>query len=257
MNLGLQDSCFLVTGASRGIGKAIAESLLSEGANVGLVARGQEQLAQTVDELREQYGEERAVGWPTDCADEFALLELRQQITQRWEHLDGVIANIGDGRSVPDAIPAADQWSKLWQTNFETALNTARVFLPLLQESKGNLLFISSITGLEAIGAPVDYSTAKTAVIAFAQNLARKVAPEVRVNVIAPGNVHFPGSSWEDKINANPKKIEQMLQSTVPMNRFGTPEEIANVAAFLCSAPASFITGSVLRVDGGQTVSLL
>ena len=222
-----------------------------------MVARGQEQLEKTVAELHQKFGKERVVGWPTDCADEFALLELRLQIIQQWEHLDGVIANVGDGRSVPDAIPDAEQWSKVWQTNFETALNTARVFLPLLKESMGSLLFISSIAGLEAIGAPVDYSTAKSAVIAFAKNLARKVAPEVRVNVIAPGNVHFPRSSWEEKIQTDPKIIEQMLQTKVPMKRFGTPQEIADAAVFLCSARASFITGSVMVVDGGQTVSLL
>ena len=257
MNLELDQKHLLITGASRGIGRAIAESLLSEGANVGLVARGQVQLDKTVDELRQQYGVERVVGWSSDCADEVALLELRQQITQRWKGLDGVIANVGDGRSVPDAIPEAEQWSKVWHTNFETALNTARVFLPLLQESKGNILFISSIAGLEAIGAPVDYSTAKTAVIALAKNLARKVAPKVRVNVIAPGNVHFTGSSWEDKIQNDHEIIEQMLYTTVPMERFGTPQEIADAATFLCSARASFITGSVMVVDGGQTVSLL
>jgi 3-oxoacyl-[acyl-carrier protein] reductase len=256
MNLNIQNKCFLITGASRGIGRAIAESLLREGGNVGLVARGQLQLEQTVDELRQQYGKERVVGWQTNCTDEVALLELRQQITLLWERLDGVIANVGDGRSVPDAIPEAKQWSKVWHTNFETSLNTGRVFLPLLKESKGNILFISSIAGLEAIGAPVDYSTAKTAVIAFAKNLARKVAPEVRVNVIAPGNVHFPASSWEEKIQTDPEIIEQMLQTTVPMKRFGTPEEIADAATFLCSARASFITGSVIVVDGGQTVGI-
>ena len=205
MDLGIQNRNFLITGASRGIGRAIAVSLLSEGANVGLVARGQVQLEQTVDELRQQYGEERVVGWSTDCADEVAMDELCHKLTQQWERLDGVIANVGDGRSVLDALPDADQWSKVWHINFETALNTARVFLPRLQESRGNLLFISSITGLEAIGAPVDYSTAKTAVIAFAQNLARKVAPEVRVNVIAPGNVHFPTSSWGKKFKLTQK----------------------------------------------------
>ena len=119
MNLELDQKHLLVTGASRGIGRAIAESLLSEGANVGLVARGQVQLDQTVDELRQQYGVERVVGWSTDCADEVALLELRQQITQRWKGLDGVIANVGDGQSVPDAIPEAEQWTRVWHANFD------------------------------------------------------------------------------------------------------------------------------------------
>jgi len=257
MKLELVQKNFLVTGASRGIGRAIAERLLREEANVWLTARGQEQLEQTIKELGLRFGEGRVIGCPTDCADESALQELLQQITKKWNRLDGVVANVGDGRSVSDAIPNTEQWSKVWQTNFDTALNSARVVLPLLQESRGNLLFISSITGLEAIGAPVAYSTAKTAVIAFAQNLARKVAPEVRVNVIAPGNVHFPESSWEEKIKANSEKVEQMLQATVPMKRFGTPEEIADAATFLCSVRASFITGSVLVVDRGQTVSLL
>ena len=257
MNLEIYQKKFIVTGASRGIGKAIAVSLLREGASVGLVARGQEQLEQTVEKMRQQFCEERVEGWPNDCTDEFALQKLRQQVAQKWKQLDGIVSNVGDGRSVPDPIPDAKQWSDVWCTNFESALNTARVFLPMLQHSRGNMLFISSITGLEAFGAPVDYSTAKTAVIAFAQNLARKVAPEVRVNVIAPGNVYFPGSNWEEKMQDDPSKVEDMLQSAVPMKRFGSPEEIGDAAAFLCSPRASFITGSILRIDGGQTVSLL
>ena len=98
---------------------------------------------------------------------------------------------------------------------------------------------------------------AKTAVIAFAQNLARKVAPRVRVNVIAPGNILFPGGSWDEKVKAQPEAVDTMLRSQVPLQRFGTPEEIADAAVFLCSPRASFITGSVLRVDGGQVNSLL
>jgi 3-oxoacyl-[acyl-carrier protein] reductase len=126
MNLGIQNLNFIITGASRGIGRAIAESLLIEEANVGLVSRGQAQLDQTVDELRQQYGVERVVGWSTDCADEVALLELRQQRTLRWKVLDGVIANVGDGRSVKDAIPEAEQWSKVWHTNFDEGFCRAR-----------------------------------------------------------------------------------------------------------------------------------
>ena len=118
-------------------------------------------------------------------------------------------------------------------------------------------LFISSIAGMEAFGAPTDYSTAKTAIIALAKNLARKLAPIVRVNVIAPGNVYFEGGSWDEKINRDKKRVDEIISITVPMNRFASPEEIADSAVFLSSPRASFITGSVLRVDGGQVNSLL
>jgi len=182
---------------------------------------------------------------------------VRDQLLSEWGEIHGIVANVGDGRSVPDPLPDKAQWSSIWQTNFETALTTTRVFLPALQQSQGSLLFIASITGLAALGAPVDYSVAKTAVIALAQNLARKVAPTVRVNVIAPGNIFFPGGSWEGKLKANPDGVESMLRQQVPLQRFGTPEEIADAAVFLCSPRASFITGSVLRVDGGQVSSLL
>ncbi len=257
MNLELNHKHFLVTGASQGIGKAIAERLLNEGATVGLVSRGSEQLENTVVEFIQKFGINRVLKLIADCADETALHTIKLHILQKWKKLDGVVANVGDGHSVLDAVPDKEQWSRAWQTNFETALCTTRVFLPILQANKGCLLFTSSICGLEAFGAPVDYSTAKTAVIAFAQNIARKVAPEVRVNVITPGNVNFPGSSWDEKLRTKPRQVKAMLESKVPMQRFGEPEEIADAAAFLCSSRASFITGTVLRVDGGQISGIL
>ena len=86
--------------------------------------------------------------------------------------------------------------------------------------------------------------------------MARKLAQEVRINVLAPGNVLFPGGSWDEKIKDNPDKVDKIIKSAVPMNRFGSPEEMADAAVFLCSERASFITGSVLVVDGGQTVGI-
>jgi 3-oxoacyl-[acyl-carrier protein] reductase len=127
----------------------------------------------------------------------------------------------------------------------------------MLEKSNGNLLFISSITALEAFGAPVDYSTAKTAVNAFAKNIARKVANNVRVNVVAPGNIKFTDNPWDKKSKSNPKLVKKLIKETVPMNRFGTPDEIADAVVFMCSKRASFITGSTLVVDGGQTVKVL
>jgi 3-oxoacyl-[acyl-carrier protein] reductase len=257
MEFRLDHRKFLVTGASRGIGFAIADALLEEGAKVALVARGKEGISEAEKKFSQRFGQDRIRALSADCSEEDQLLLVRDQLLSEWGEIHGVIANVGDGRSVPDPLPDNAQWTSVWQTNFETALKTTRVFLPVLQQSQGSLLFIASITGLAALGAPVDYSVAKTAVIALAQNLARKVAPTVRVNVIAPGNIFFTGGSWEGKLKANPDEVESMLRQQVPLQRFGTPEEIADAAIFLSSPRASFITGTVLRVDGGQVSSLL
>ena len=105
------------------------------------------------------------------------------------------------------------------------------------------------------MGAPTDYSVAKSALIALSKNLSRKVAPNVRVNVVAPGNIYFKGGTWDEKIKSNKARVDTMLESQVPMKRFGTPDEIADAVVFLSSARSSFITGSTLVVDGGQTHS--
>jgi 3-oxoacyl-[acyl-carrier protein] reductase len=256
MNLGLDGKRCIVTGASQGIGEAIAEHFLEENADVFIVSRGSEQLFKTEQRLQSRFGRPRVQALTCDCTDINDLETLKDKVEQHWGGVDIVVANIGDGRSVPDPLPGAMQWKKTWDNNFESALFTARTFLTLLQESKGCLLFVSSITAMEAIGAPVDYSTAKTAVAALAKNMARKLAREVRVNVLAPGNVNFPGGSWDEKIKKDSKRVEQIIEDTVPMNRFGTPDEMADAAVFLCSDRAKFITGSIMVVDGGQTVGV-
>ena len=256
MDLGLTSKRVLITGASRGIGAAAAKGFLSEGSKVCLVSRGSKQLFEMQATLASDYDAEQVLVETCDCTNEQALHSLRDRIYHCWGGVDIVVANIGDGRSVPDALPNTDQWQKTWNNNFESALHTARTFLPLLQESKGCLLFVSSITAMEAFGAPVDYSTAKSAVSALAKNMARKLAQEVRVNVLAPGNVYFPGGSWDEKIKQDADRVKTIIQSTVPMNRFGSPEEMADAALFLCSERAKFITGSTLVVDGGQTVGV-
>jgi 3-oxoacyl-[acyl-carrier protein] reductase len=256
MDLKLTNKRVLITGASKGVGAGIASVFLKEGANVFLVSRGAKQLNKTKNSFILKHGKNRIKSELCDCTDESSLELLKERVCDEWQGLDIVIVNVGSGKSVLDAIPSKDDWSKVWDTNFESALYTARVFLPLLRESKGCMLFVSSIAAMEAFGAPVNYSTAKTAMSALAKNIARKVAKDVRVNVIAPGNVYFPGGSWDEKIKEDPEKVENLIKSTVPMNRFGTIEEVANAAIFLCSEKASFITGSTLVIDGGQTVGI-
>ncbi len=257
MNLNLDNKKVLITGASRGIGLAIAESFLQEDAKICLVSRGSNALFKNEKKLQDTYGLESVFACKCDCTNIESLNSLKNEVKDKWNSLDVVVVNVGDGRSVPDALPDDEQWQKTWNSNFESALQTARAFLPMLKKSKGTLLFISSIIGMEAFGAPTDYSTAKSAIIALAKNMARKLASDnVRVNVIAPGNVYFEGGSWDEKIQQDKKRVDEIIKSTVPMNRFATPQEIADSAVFLCSDRASFITGTTLVVDGGQTVGV-
>ena len=257
MNLNINNKKILITGASRGIGLAIAESFLQEGAKTCLVSRGSNALLENEKKLQDIYGLENSFACKCDCTNIESLNSLKNRVKDKWGSLDIVVVNVGDGRSVSDALPDDEQWQKTWNNNFESALQTARTFLPMLEESKGCLLFVSSIAGIEAFGAPTDYSTAKTAIIALAKNMARKLAPDVRVNVIAPGNVYFEGGSWDEKIKQDKKRVDEIIKSTVPMNRFATPQEIADSALFLCSDRASFITGTALVIDGGQTVGVM
>lgn len=256
MNLGLADKRVLISGGSRGIGLAIAEAFLQEGARVVLLARTPKSLQEAGDRLSAEHGKGRVLSFSMDSADASDWLHALKQIKLDWGGLDIVVANVGNGRSVPDALPQAKQFARVWRANFTTSEVTARATLPLLVDSGGCLLFVSSIVGLEAIEAPTDYSVAKTAVVALSKQLARKLAPKVRVNCLAPGNVYFPGGTWEAKIQADPKRVKAMIDATVPMKRFGTPQEMADAAVFLCSGRACFITGACLVVDGGQTVSV-
>ena len=253
MDLELLGKKVLITGASQGIGKATAFRFLEEGADLIIVSRGLDQLNALTEKLIKNYGENRIVSSVCDCTNEGDLASLKLLIKKKFGGIDVVVANVGDGNSVDDAIPSFDQWSKTWNSNFESALLTARTFLNMLKISKGNLLFVSSIAGIEAFGAPVDYSTAKAAIIALAKNMSRKLT-DVRVNVIAPGNVYFKGGAWDKKIKKDKDLIDKIIKENVPMNRFASPKEIADSIVFLCSGRASFITGSTLVVDGGQTV---
>ena len=256
MDLKLNNKKVLITGASRGIGLAVAESFLQEGAKTYLVSRGSSALYENEKKLQNIYGLDNVVACKCDCTNVESLNSLKNEVEDKWNSLDVVIVNVGDGRSVSDALPDDMQWKKTWNSNFESTLQTARTFLPMLERSQGVLLFVSSIAGMEAFGAPTDYSTAKTAIIALSKNMARKLAPNVRVNVIAPGNVYFEGGSWDEKIQQDKKRVDEIIKSTVPMNRFATPQEIADSAVFLCSDRASFVTGVTLVVDGGQTVGV-
>lgn len=254
MNLQINSKNFLITGSSRGIGKAIAKAFLDEGANVGLVARNESLLNETAESLYIN-SKSKISHWAADLTNEESVQELVEKVCMEWDLIDGIVLNVGDGRSKPEPITTTEQWESTWNTNFNSALFTVRAFLPKLLKSKGCIVFISSICGIEALGAPTDYSVAKTALISLSKSIARKVGPDVRVNVVSPGNIFFEGGTWDQKIKDDNKKVVDMISEQVPLNRFGKPEEIADSVVFLCSKRSAFTTGACLVVDGGQTKS--
>jgi len=255
MDLDLKGKRVLVTGSSKGIGLSIAQGFLNEEAKVILSSRNQQDLDQLKREFSEKFDSENILPLSCDYTKLEYIVNLKNQIEDAWGGIDILIANVGNGRSIPEPIAPKEHFDRVFNLNFDTVVNTVREFYPLLKNVNGNIVFIASITGMEALGAPVDYSVAKTAEIAFAKNLARKAAHDgIRVNCVSPGNVYFQGGSWDEKMKSNPQGVQAMLKNSVPMKRFGIPEEIANVVLFLCSERASFMTGSTVRVDGGQTL---
>jgi 3-oxoacyl-[acyl-carrier protein] reductase len=254
MDLGLKDKRVLVTGSTRGIGLAVARAFAREGARVAVTGRDESALGAARALLGDDVS--RHAFHSCDFGDPAATEALAARFARDWGGVDVVVANAGTGKSVPDPMPSQEAFARSFAQNFTTAENTARAFLPLLEKSRGSLLFVASIAGVEAIGAPTAYAVAKTALLALAKNLARKVAPAVRVNTVAPGNVFFEGGTWDEKRRADPAKVQAMLESAVPLRRFGTPEEIAAACLFLASPVSAFTTGATLVVDGGQTTQL-
>ncbi|BBH54093.1 SDR family NAD(P)-dependent oxidoreductase [Fluviispira sanaruensis] len=246
-----QNKNVLVTGSSKGIGCGIANEFLKNGANVCYTARTLASFQNT--QFPENYMNNRIVK-PCDFTLPKSIASLRQELEIEFRTLDILVCNVGTGNSSLDTIPEYSPFNNIFDQNFNSAVNTVREFLSLLENAKGCILFIGSICGQEAFDAPIDYSVAKSALHSFSKHLSKKIANKgIRVNCLALGNIYFPGGTWDKKMIADPSRVKKMIEQNVPMKRFGTLEDVANASLFLCSEKASFITGSILTVDGGQT----
>jgi 3-oxoacyl-[acyl-carrier protein] reductase len=250
MNLNLQDRRVLVTGASHGIGFGIARGFVDEGARVAITGRYLPRLKKAVSELNAN-----TLAFTGDLTKPGAIQRILAKVEKCWGGLDILILNLGSGKSVP--LPDAAEWNRVLELNLVSAMETLRQATPLL--SKGNnpaVVFIGSIAGIEALGAPIAYGAAKAALTHAMKSAARLLAPNgIRVNMVAPGNIFLPGGTWDKKLGENKKAVEAMLASQVPMRRLGGIEEVVAPVLFLASYKASFVTGACLVVDGGQTRS--
>lgn len=259
MDLRLHNQVAFVAGSSRGIGRAIAAALLAEGARVVLTGRDEASLRATQSELARPATHDRILAVRGDFTHADTIARAFERTLAHFGRLDHLVANLGTGAGKPGWDQAEDEWTRLFEANFFASVRLTQAALPYLLKNTegGSVLYISSIVAVEATTAPLPYSAAKAALNNYAKNLARQLGPQrIRVNTIAPGNIFFPGGSWERHLANRREAVEAMLKTEVPQQRFGSPEEIACLAAYLCSQQASFATGSCYVMDGGQTRSL-
>ncbi|QNJ13135.1 short chain dehydrogenase family protein [Synechococcus sp. A18-46.1] len=246
----LYDKSVLVTGSSRGIGRAIAELFLARGAKVAFNGRDAKYLSNLVESLQTC----RAISVPGDvtCPDKAQLIV--RQVISKFSKIDILVCNVGSGRSVLAGEETYADWLTSLHKNFFSITNIVESAKNSLTHSKGCIICISSICGVEYVpGAPLTYSVAKSALNTYVRGVSRSLGVHgVRINAVAPGNIIFPGSTWDKKINNNPDSVQNMLDHEVALSRLGKPEEIAEVVYWLASSSSSFCTGSIFVADGGQ-----
>jgi 3-oxoacyl-[acyl-carrier protein] reductase len=247
MDLGLTGRKALVSGGTKGIGRAIAECLAGEGADVAICARNAAEVADTVAALTAKGV--RSFGQALDVSDAVAMRDWVAASAAALGGIDIVVPNVS-----ALAIAGEGAWEKTFGTDMMGTVNMVDAAMPYLEKSDAaSIVIISSVSGREVDFAAGPYGAFKAALIHYAQGLAFHLAGKnIRANTVSPGNTYFPGGVWQTIETGNPKLFADALALN-PTGRMGKPEEMARAVTFLASPAASFITGTNLVVDGALT----
>ena len=256
MNLGLKGKVAMVSGASRGIGRAIVLGFADEGCRLSLCARGKEGIDRVTQEVQKTGAEVTALAG--DVTNEADARQWVEETQKRFGRVDIVVNNVGGSRPGGNLSASREDWQSGFALNFFSALDLCRLVVPLMSSQKsGCVINIASVYGREW-GGPMTYNAAKAAMISLSKEMARELAPQgIRVNSVAPGSILFPGGSWEKRQQDNPEGIAAFVKAELPFGRFGKPEEVADVVVFLASDRAQWVSGACITVDGCQSRSLI
>lgn len=258
MDLGLKDKVAAVTGGSVGIGLAIAHGLAAEGVHLALCARNAKRVAQVAQAISAEYGV-RAIAVPTDVSASDDIRHYVDAIAGEFGGVDILINNAGTGSEETILNAPDERWQYYWDLHVMAAVRLARALAPMMRERGGGaILNNASICATQPLGYEPIYNVTKAALVMFSKCLANELIPfNIRVNTINPGLVMTPDWQKTAKLLTEGKDttweayLEQIAKDNAPIGRFASPEEIANLAVFLCSPRASYCVGATYYIDGG------
>jgi 3-oxoacyl-[acyl-carrier protein] reductase len=255
VDLGLTDKVAIVTGSSRGLGLATAKSLAAEGCRVCLCARGESGLREAEKAVSDSAGDGASVLAVTaDVSRSEGVQHVIDRTAAAFGGIDILVNNVGfaAGGGLLETTDA--EWKEAIDQTLFPSVRASRVVVPHMQRRGGGaIVIIASIFGREA-GGRMTYNAVKAAEISLAKSLAQQLAPSnIRVNSVSPGSILFEGGSWWRRQQADPIAIAEFVKRELPFGRFGRPEEVGDVVAFLCSPRASWISGTSIVVDGCQS----